>query len=69
MMLRAKTTGQLYRDMAKPAGVHNPQCHRCDSTTRFLEMLDQPVYGEPGKALTQFACETCHTLIEELRPV
>jgi hypothetical protein len=68
-MLRAKTTRQPYRDIPKLASTQHPQCHRCGGATRFLEMLDQPVYGEPGKALTQYACKTCHILIEELRPV
>ena len=69
MMLRARTTGQPYRDNPKLAGAPHPQCYRCGGATRFLEMLDQPVYGEPGKALAQYLCESCHTLIEELRPV
>lgn len=51
------------------AGTSHPQCHRCGGDTRLLEILDQPVYGEPRKALAQYACKICSTLIEDLRPI
>ena len=57
--------GKISRMLAR---VSHPQCHHCGSATRLLDILDQPVYGQPGKALAQYSCEACHTLVEELRP-
>jgi len=70
MFLRPKTAREPLAEIGRLlAGASQPQCHRCGGDTRFLEMLDQPVYGEPGKALAQYACTNCHALIEELRPI
>ena len=70
MILQPKMAREPFGEIGRlVAGAGHPQCHRCGGDTRFVEMLEQPIYGEPGKALAQYACKTCDVLIEELRPI
>lgn len=70
MMLRSGMTREPLRVLDRMlARARHPLCHGCGAETRFLGVLDDPIHGEPGKALAQYACEVCETLIEELRPL
>lgn len=70
MMLRSGMTRELFRDVSRMvADARHPQCYDCGAETLLLDILDQPVYGEPDKGLVQYSCTTCNIIIEELRPI